>query len=678
MLKAKSEVREISGKVWRAANLPLSSRQLYETTSQLRIVNQQVTQAMPSRWQRLHLSQQGLPPLLFQYTWSRRGYEIHITDLTYIWSERLPHRAITKRAEEGATTIDPGEDPEQLDVLLEKIGEALQKGNEGAILSSGTQADSLEIAITAKLPSPLKPLKWSLKLSKEPLSSLTINLLIPLLREEAEWESRQRSLLNQIKQKDYVLGKLFDKMETIGVDLASVFPSAAGSRTSRKAITPSEAAKFVKGIAPFEEQTWLAETGVSDRAGLATNLLQEISESGDSHDLDTFTQSQDEWWHQLARRSETIAREPSPIEEEISHDEERKKPVETKHIDEGGDSTASSDVDEFQRQETPPRLRPQHGKGKISSPKQSPRKKSPVPPVLPSEEDEATASDSGSDLEPAPRQRRIPSVSRSPETAAPPTKTREAPKISKGGLGKIGGKNKKEAERRPSPSPSPAPSPPAPVQKEAPKVPKAGLGKIGGKAKKETERRPSPSPSPAPSPAQVREAPKRPKGGLGMIGGKKRQAKEPSPSPAPSPPAQSRHSPKSPEEDERIKEDPALPISSTPAPPAAKAKRAGKLGTIGGKAKAKASEPAQDKSPLPTSETVAMSSEKASPAKPKADRQAIKKEESPLPTRLAEKVPPAPTPEPETEDQRADRKRKELKRSIEAKGKAPAKKKRRF
>ncbi|KGO71898.1 DNA double-strand break repair and VJ recombination XRCC4, N-terminal [Penicillium italicum] len=596
---------------------------------------------MPSKWQRLHLSQKGLPPLLFRYTWNRQGYEIHITDLTYIWSERLPHKAITKRAEENATTIDPGEDPEQLIVLLEKIGEALQKGNESALLSSGTPPDSFEITTTTKLPSPLKPLKWSLKLSKEPLSSLTINLLLPLLREEAEWESRQRSLLGQIKQKDYVLGKLFDKMEILGVDLGSVFPSAAGSRTSRKAITRPEAAKFVKGIAPFEEQTWLAAKGVSHEAGLATNLLHEISESGDSHDLDTFIQSQGEWWHQLARVSETSAREASPIEEGISNDEDRNKLAETKHIDAEGESTASSDVDDFQRQDTPPRLKSQHGTDKTSSPKQKSRKKSPVPPVLPLEEDEATASDSDSEPEPAPRQRRIPSVSRSPEPAAPQPKAREAPKVPKDGLGKIGGMKKKEIERRPSPSPSP-----------------------------------STAPSPA---AQVLEAPKRPKGGLGMIGGKKKQVKEPSPSPAPSSPAQTRESPKSqeptksPEEEERTIRDNSPPISSTQAP-AVKAKRIGKLGMIGGKAKAKAPESARDKSPPPTSDTVAMSPKKATPAKPKV----APKEESPLPTPAAEKVPSAPPAEPETEDQRADRKREELKRSLEAKSKAPAKKKRRF
>ncbi|QQK41391.1 DNA double-strand break repair and VJ recombination XRCC4, N-terminal [Penicillium digitatum] len=614
-------------------------------TSQLRTVNQQIDQAMPSKWQRLHLSQLlGLPPLLFQYIWTREGYEIHITDLTYIWSERLPRKAITKRAEEIATTIDPGEDPEQLDVLLEKIGEALQKGNESALLSDGTQPDSLEITTTTKLPSPLKPLMWSLKLSKEPLSSLTTIILLPLLKEEAEWDSRQGLLLSQIKQKDYVLGKLFDKLEILGVDLGSVFPSAAGSRTSHKAITRSEAGKHVKGIAPFEEQTWLAETGVSHKAGLATNLLQEISESGDSHDLGTFAQAQGEWWHRLKRFSETSTREASPIKKESPSDENRKKPMENQHINEGGDSTASSDVDEFQRQKTPPRLDFQHQKGKISPPKQKDRKKSLVPPVLPSEEDEATASDSDSEPEPAPHQRRIPSVSRSPEPAAPQPKAREVPEILKGGLGKIGSKRKEETEHPPSPSLSPSLA--------------------------------------LPPPAQVREALKRPKGGLGMIGGKKKQAIEPSPSPSPSPPAQTSDSTESQEptkslEEEIISNNHLLPISSTQVP-AAKAKRPGKLGMIGGKAKAKASEPARDKSPLPTSETVAIIPEKAILAKPKADVKATKKGESTLPTSAAKKVPSAPPAEPETEDQRADRKREELKRSLEAKGKAPAKKKRRF
>jgi hypothetical protein len=302
---------------------------------------------MSLNWHRLHLSDQTLPPLLFQYTWTRQGYEVYITDLTYIWSERLSPKQIIKRAEENSTTIDPGEDPEQLNVLLEKIGEALQKGKDNTNLSSGTQTDSLEITTTTKLPAPLKPLRWILKLAKDSPSYLTEKLLFPLLREETNREDRQHSLLRQIKQKDYVLSKLFDKIETIGVDLGSVFPSAAGSRKSHKTITRSEAARFIKGIEPFEEQAWLAETESSEGAGPASNLLQEISVSGD---LFSFNQPQDEWWRELTKRSESSAKESSPAREETPRIDKRHDDiVPLKHTEPEGESTASSDDDdEFQ------------------------------------------------------------------------------------------------------------------------------------------------------------------------------------------------------------------------------------------------------------------------------------------------------------------------------------------
>jgi hypothetical protein len=109
---------------------------------------------------------------------------------------------------------------------------------------------------------------------------------------------------------------------------------------------------------------------------------------------------------------------------------------------------------------------------------------------------------------------------------------------------------------------------------------------------------------------------------------------------------------------------------------------------IGGKAKAKAKQPSQDATPPSTSQTVVASPEKTSPAKPKpaqgdnatepTGQQTIKREESPLPKPVAEKASTNPPPEAETEDQRASRKREELKRQLETKSKAPAKKKRRF
>ncbi|KAJ5997055.1 hypothetical protein N7522_008715 [Penicillium canescens] len=559
---------------------------------------------MPSTWHRLHLSHEGLPPLLFQYTWTQQGYEIYITDLTYVWAERLFYEDIAKRAEEEAATIDPGEDPEQLKVLLEKIGEALQRGKESTVLSSGTQTGSLEITTTTKLPAPLRPLRWTLKLSKEPLSSATSRLLIPLLKEEADRESRQRSLLNQIKQKDYVLGKLFDKIETLGTELGSVFPSAAGLRTSRKGSTRSEAGRFVKGIAPFDEEAWLAEVGSSNSSGFGINLFQEISESGNVEDLENINQH-GEWWRQLQKRPQNHTREATPLEEEeiAATPKKQNRAVQPQPHDEEGESTASSDLDEFERQETPPHLKHQHVKESVPSPRPKAKKKSPSPPG-PSEADEATASDTDPEPAPAPRKGRMPISPAEPE------------------------------------------SEPA---------------------------------APASPPPKAREAPKKPRGGLGVIGGKKKKEKEPAPSPLK--PKEQPNSPKEEGSDDRVR-----PTSLAPSPAIAKPNRTGKLGMIGGKAKAR--QTPLDATPPATSQTVVASPEKTSPAKPKpaqgdnttetTARQTMKREESPLRKPVAEKGSTNPPPGPETEDQRASRKREELKRQLETKSKAPAKKKRRF
>ncbi|KAJ6074544.1 uncharacterized protein N7446_002321 [Penicillium canescens] len=551
---------------------------------------------MPSTWHRLHLSHEGLPPLLFQYTWTQQGYEIYITDLTYVWAERLFYEDIAKRAEEEAATIDPGEDPEQLKVLLEKIWEALQRGKESTVLSSGTQTASLEITTTTKLPAPLRPLRWTLKLSKEPLSSATSRLLIPLLKEEADRESRQRSLLNQIKQKDYVLGKLFDKIETLGTELGSVFPSAAGLRTSRKGSTRSEAGRFVKGIAPFDEEAWLAEVGSSNSSGFGINLFQEISESGNVEDLENINQH-GEWWRQLQKRPQNHTREATPLEEEeiAATPKKQNRAVQPQPHDEEGESTASSDLDEFERQETPPHLKHQHVKESVPSPRPKAKKKSPSPPG-PSEADEATASDTDPEPAPAPRKGRMPISPAEPE------------------------------------------SEPA---------------------------------APASPPPKAREAPKKPRGGLGVI----------EPAPSPLKPKEQPNSPKEEGSDDRVR-----PTSLAPSPAIAKPNRTGKLGMIGGKAKAR--QTPLDTTPPATSQTVVASPEKTSPAKPKpaqgdnttetTARQTMKREESPLRKPVAEKGSTNPPPGPETEDQRASRKREELKRQLETKSKAPAKKKRRF
>lgn len=313
---------------------------------------------MLSKWHRLTLSQEDLPPLLFQYSADRQGYGVYVTDLTSIWSERLSHGEILGRADKTATTIDPSEDYEQLDVLLAKIGEALRGDGGSATLNSGSDANSLELFTSNKLPAPLKPLQWSFDLAREDQSSLTEKLLLPLLKEEAGWESRQRALLDQLKQKDWVLGKLLDKAETLSVDLGTVFPGAAGLRPGRRGSTRSEAAKLIKGIAPFDESAWLAESESKPGSlGLAANIIREISGLHDSSQLEGLHLAQDKWWAVLQQRSETSivkAKESTPDEVQSKISKAPAKPLHVALKRDEGSATESED-DEFQvRQPTSP------------------------------------------------------------------------------------------------------------------------------------------------------------------------------------------------------------------------------------------------------------------------------------------------------------------------------------
>lgn len=192
---------------------------------------------------------------------------------------------------------------------------------------------------------------------------------------------------------------------------------------------------------------------------------------------------------------------------------------------------------------------------------------------------------------------------------------------------------------------------------------------------------PTVSKSPEPPAPVSQEKPSRKIGGLGIIGGKKSKEGY---SVAP---AQPRSSPehqapqKSPQED-RFNDSPP-PTSSTPPQREANVKRPGKLGMIGGKAKAKVPVPVQKDPSPPVVETRALSPDQSSLTKSKATREATpdvaRKEGTPLSSsRAAETSTAGPPAELETDEQRADRRREELKRALEAKGKAPAKKKRRF
>ncbi|EYE98049.1 uncharacterized protein EURHEDRAFT_409360 [Aspergillus ruber CBS 135680] len=600
-----------------------------------------------SKWQRLRLpKREGLPPLLYKYSGTSKGYEIYITDLTLLWSEQLSNRQIRKRADEDDTTIDPSEDSEQFKVLLQKIEEALcNSPGSSMALTSGAKPDSLELHLTMKLPAPLRPLKWNTYLSKEPITAATNHLLLPLLREEKDRESHQRTLLDQLKQKDWVLGKLFDKIEVMGIELSTIFPGTSGLRGARKETSLAQAAKYIRGVAPFDEQAWLDEMSKSSpESGLKSNILEEVSGSDSASDLEKVHPPPDGWWGSLDIRS-TAAASPEP---EVRKETPEPKLSATKDTGQMDMDTASEDDDdEFERQETPPRFK-----------QQQPHKKEPQPSKNPEPKQ--------------PHGRKSPS-SPSQKVQQKPTK----------GLGKIGGAKTKPKPKSPSPEPEPelkelCPQPPStrssspdlegppsrPVRPvKTPSATPSDQPTDSDAASDQDERHQPTPPQPlsVPKPKEKELQQKKPHGRLGVIDGKKKTLKEPTPPP----PAPSSSIPKPPKS--------ASPLSPSQSQQA-KPKRAGKLGVIGGSKNSKISKPEPEPEPARRA-NLKRKSESSFPSPPGIGIRPKQESQEERP-QIKE---PEPEPEKgETEQQRADRKREELKKQLEAKSKAPVKKKRKF
>ncbi|KAE8133355.1 XRCC4-like factor-domain-containing protein [Aspergillus pseudotamarii] len=552
---------------------------------------------MSAKWQRLRLSNRGvIPPLLFKYSSTSKGYELYITDLTNIWSEHLTRQDILRRADEDDSTIDPTEDTEQFGVLLQKIEDALCSQPGSTVALNHSSGDLLELTTSTKLPAPLQPLKWAARLSKEPHSAVTGQLLLPLIKAEADWESHQRTLIDQLHRKDWILAKLFDKIETVGIDLSTIFPGISGLRTGQKGITLAQAAKHIKGVAPFDEKAWLEDVSASASAsGLAANILAEVSNSNGPNRSRGLELPPDKWWEKLTVTKTTSA----SIREEGEPKKGREPPKDVLETD--TDTATETEDDEFERQETPPRLK------QFKSGEKTP---------INIEQDEDLGKTPSNEPAPLPRQK-------------------SSAKLS-GGLGVIGGKK----QTRP---PQPLPSTLAPQL--------ADDQTDSGSDHESVALAPTSPTKPKPKLSDKAQGKSR---GLGVIGSKKK--------PRQATPSEPRSSP--------TIESP----STTDQPPPAtsplietRTKRVGKLGVIGGK-------------PSKSDATTTLTRQ---PEEGNVDfsREMSNHSSEPPRSPSAERRQPVTMEQPGREEvgqERADRMREELKRQLEAKSKAPAKKKRKF
>src|SRR6266536_2465327 len=143
---------------------------------------------MMNSWTKLQLpaNTSTIPSLYVKYDLTGPSYKILITDLTNIWAESLARTQILQRAFKLSTSIDPSDDKEQLNVLLQKVQDAVhcKKGTQTK-LSLGSNPEELQLGTLTSLPAPCEPLEWHFNLLRLPHGALIEELLLPLLQDHA-------------------------------------------------------------------------------------------------------------------------------------------------------------------------------------------------------------------------------------------------------------------------------------------------------------------------------------------------------------------------------------------------------------------------------------------------------------------------------------------------------------
>ncbi|EEH48321.2 uncharacterized protein PADG_04405 [Paracoccidioides brasiliensis Pb18] len=666
-----------------------------------------------SKWSILPLPNgNNTPHLLYKYVTSKSGCEIYLTDLAYIWSQSLSRREILNDASKYNTSIDPSEDEEQYFVLLEKIADALRgSGGSSISLTRGPGSEDLKLITSTNLPPPLDPLEWTFSLLQLPPVTLTKHILLPILKGEANHEARVLSLIDHIKQKDWTLSKLFDKIESSGMDLSTVFPGMGNVRLYRKESIYSQASKHIKGAAPFDEDSWKLEFQAKDADyNLGVHIAKELS--GPLVELPADDFILENWWDKLGegavnrpkiatkgKAQENLTARKSPSLEELKDEEE--------------EATQSDDADEFQTMETPQRLKSPSRKQKRSSSPESPKSKSKTIRMGTTgfhtkHEKESSALSSvetatSEDGDPRPPQQRGPKAKglgtiggkqptkrkQSPVESSEFTESEDSESVAKevskpkakGPVGMIGGKKTPKKPRQEAPSESTA-SDVSDVTKpkRKPKQAESPIDSEGVPTASEHETEESTSPpskrkrldhkEPTGSPPALKQQLRSGNvGGIGQIGGKQRKKQ----------PEMIDVGKKSDKNDDT--EEVTSPV---PRQTSAKPQRpGGKLGIIGGRSRpAPKSPPASDdvnrapggelsESPVPSTSgkpTIATGATKQPPLIPEEKEKEAEQEKI-----------------EETPEERANRKRQELRKQLEARnnaggagGPAKKKKKRRF
>ena len=274
------------------------------------------------------------PVLLLKYEFGNSSYKIWLTDLTHIWVEELKQRPLIQRAWDIDSDIDPVES-DQRQMLLRHIQDSLdEKSGTKIALSSDQGSRGILLTTYSPLPKPLQPVRWPIHLTPASQSSLTNELLLPLLAEYLLARDQVTSLLSSLSYKDHIITKLTDKMQTEGIELGKVFPSAMSSKSSRRTTSREELGKSVQGLAVFNEHEWRTQFVLGrDIPGSCRELLSRLSAQAGAFASTPINEQvePDAWWERLsdgghARDEEKEDSPQSPVRDSVKYETQVSSP----------------------------------------------------------------------------------------------------------------------------------------------------------------------------------------------------------------------------------------------------------------------------------------------------------------------------------------------------------------
>ena len=297
----------------------------------------------------LQLESSKYPPLLTRFDVMVTGYTITLTDLIHVWSEDLNREQINRRALAEGTSIDPSEGPNQLKILLDKLQASLSEGSDSRLDLETSLDDGLVLRITATLPSPLPPLRWVMALSHAPSALLTRMLVCPLLVAQIGQAQRLSALQRCIQEKDHVIRKLLDAVQSSDIEVASVFLNVQGHMAGKKRLSWDRAGEVIRGLRAFDEDSWRnEEIFEEDPDRDATGLLRQsfsspFDVSASNLKLLNGALTEDRWWKYLGSSSE--ARTGGSLSMAGRVKRKHKEPEKSATMHESSEASTSSDED---------------------------------------------------------------------------------------------------------------------------------------------------------------------------------------------------------------------------------------------------------------------------------------------------------------------------------------------